>query len=83
MLMFFLHDDVDDLNPCFMIFQSFNADELQVDFQFTFNLSKDEDKHIDSINFMVTPHKQDIDADFIITCSSNASMNLTFIRSEF
>ncbi len=31
------------------------TDNLQIDFQFTFNLSKEDDKHYTQINFMNTP----------------------------
>ncbi|CAG0906574.1 unnamed protein product, partial [Cyprideis torosa] len=53
--------------------------ELAVDFQFTFNLSKKEDRHFTQINFQNTPPKTDIHVDFAISCSRNASFNITFI----
>ncbi|XP_026322891.1 attractin-like protein 1 [Hyposmocoma kahamanoa] len=51
--------------------------ELAVDYQYTFNLSKKEDRHLSAINFRNAPVKPDVDADFNITCSSHARMNLT------
>ncbi|OXA45784.1 putative protein tag-53 [Folsomia candida] len=54
--------------------------ELQIDYQFTFNLSKKEDQYYTKINFRNTPNKQDIDADFQITCSMMAKMNISYIR---
>ncbi|XP_038219732.1 attractin-like protein 1 [Zerene cesonia] len=53
------------------------ADDLAVDYQFTFNLSKKEDRHLSAINFRNAPVKPDVDADFSITCSAHARMNLT------
>lgn len=53
------------------------TDDLAVDYQFTFNLSKKEDKHLSAINFRNAPVKPDVDADFSITCSAHARMNLT------
>lgn len=51
--------------------------DLAIDYQFTFNLSKAEDKHLRRINFKNTPTKQDVDVDFSITCSVPAKMNMT------
>uniref|UniRef100_A0A182SYM4 Attractin GBD domain-containing protein n=1 Tax=Anopheles maculatus TaxID=74869 RepID=A0A182SYM4_9DIPT len=48
-----------------------------IDYQFTFNLSKKEDRHFTQINFRNSPVKPDIDADFTITCSVAARMNIT------
>ena len=42
--------------------------DLTIDYQFTFNLSKKEDRHYTQINFRNSPIKADIDADFTITC---------------
>ena len=52
-------------------------DDLAVDYQFTFNLSKKEDRHFTQINFRNSPTKPDIDVDFSITCSVLAKMNIT------
>lgn len=51
--------------------------DLTIDYQFTFNLSKKEDRHYTQINFRNSPVKNDIDADFTITCSVPAKMNIT------
>lgn len=51
--------------------------ELAIDFQFTFNLSKKEDRHFRQINFKNSPPKAEIDADFNILCSVPAKMNIT------
>ncbi|XP_041767179.1 attractin [Anopheles merus] len=51
--------------------------DLTIDYQFTFNLSKKEDRHFTQINFRNSPVKPDIDADFTITCSVAARMNIT------
>nr|XP_021208146.1 attractin-like protein 1 isoform X1 [Bombyx mori] len=55
--------------------------DLTVDYQFTFNLSKKEDRHLSAINFRNAPVKPDVDADFSIACSAHARMNLT-VRSR-
>lgn len=55
----------------------FRTDELAIDFQFTFNLSKKEDRHFRQINFKNSPPKAEIDADFNILCSVPAKMNIT------
>lgn len=51
--------------------------DLTIDYQFTFNLSKKEDRHFTQINFRNSPIKSDIDADFSILCSVSAKMNIT------
>ena len=55
----------------------FNTDDLTIDYQFTFNLSKKEDRFYTQINFRNSPIKPDIDADFQITCSVLAKINIT------
>jgi len=57
----------------------FITDELAIDYQFTFNLSKSDDKHLTGINFKNTPTKIDVDVDFSITCSVPAKVNFFFI----
>lgn len=52
-------------------------DELTIDYQFTFNLSKKDDRHYRQINFKNSPTKPDVDADFNIMCSVPAKMNIT------
>ncbi|KAL0811494.1 hypothetical protein ABMA28_009888 [Loxostege sticticalis] len=63
------HADVYNKGACYY--------DLAVDYQFTFNLSKKEDRHLTAINFRNAPVKPDVDADFSITCSAHARMNLT------
>ncbi|KAJ1523050.1 hypothetical protein ONE63_002178 [Megalurothrips usitatus] len=63
------HGDPTNHGSCFY--------DLTIDYQFTFNLSKKEDRHFTQINFKNSPPKPDIDADFTITCSVMAKMNIT------
>ncbi|XP_047036022.1 putative protein tag-53 isoform X2 [Helicoverpa zea] len=63
------HADIYNKGACYY--------DLAVDYQFTFNLSKKEDRHLSAINFRNAPVKPDVDADFSITCSAHARMNLT------
>ncbi|KAK9729796.1 Laminin EGF domain [Popillia japonica] len=56
--------------------------ELTIDYQFTFNLSKKEDRHYTQINFRNSPTKPDIDAEFMIACSVLAKMNVTVKKSN-
>lgn len=58
------------------------TDDLTIDYQFTFNLSKKEDRHFTQINFRNSPTKHDIDADFAIMCSVMAKMNVTVRRDN-
>jgi len=51
---------------------------LSIDFQYTFNMSKYEDRHFNKINFMNTPIRSDLDVDFTITCSNKAFFNISF-----
>lgn len=53
------------------------ADDLTIDYQFTFNLSKKEDRHFRQINFRNSPQKADIDVDFSVVCFASAKMNIT------
>ncbi|XP_030564001.1 attractin-like protein 1 [Drosophila novamexicana] len=57
--------------------------ELTIDYQFTFNLSKKEDRHFTQINFRNSPAKPEIDADFTITCSVPAKMDISVKRAGF
>lgn len=50
---------------------------LTIDFQYTFNMSKYDDKYLTSINFMNVPMKPDIDVDFTIACSASALVNIS------
>lgn len=54
--------------------------DLTIDYQFTFNLSKKEDRHFTQINFRNSPQKADIDVDFSVICSELAKMNITIRR---
>lgn len=69
------------LSSCILLFgiqyKVLFSDDLTVDYQFTFNLSKKEERHYTQINFRNTPSKPDIDADFSIQCSVLAKMNIT------
>lgn len=56
--------------------------DLTIDYQFTFNLSKKEDRHFTQINFRNSPIKPDVDADFSITCSVTAKMNITIKKGQ-
>ncbi|KAG7200810.1 hypothetical protein KM043_003181 [Ampulex compressa] len=56
--------------------------DLAIDYQFTFNLSKKEDRHYRAINFKNSPPKADIDAEFSITCSVHAKMNVTIKKGN-
>ena len=56
-------------------FFSLISDDLTIDYQFTFNLSKAEDRHLRGINFRNIPTKRDVDVDFSITCSVPAKVN--------
>ena len=45
-------------------------DSLSIDYQFTFNLSKADDKHLTAISFKNQPTKSDVDVDFSVTCQN-------------
>ncbi|KAG7168510.1 Attractin-like [Homarus americanus] len=53
------------------------VDDLQIDYQFTFNLSKIEDRHIRQINFFNVPTKSDVDTDFDIYCSKATKIKIS------
>lgn len=50
---------------------------LTIDFQYTFNMSKSDDRYFTRINFMNVPMKPDVDVDFTITCSEDALVNIS------
>ncbi|XP_052771601.1 attractin-like protein 1 isoform X2 [Mya arenaria] len=52
--------------------------DLRTDYQFTFNLSKNDDKHYTGINFMNIPQANDRDVDFTLNCSGAAYINITY-----
>lgn len=58
-------------------------DDLQIDYQFTFNLSKHEDRHIRQINFFNVPTKSDVDTDFDIFCSKDTKIKISAKTSEY
>ncbi|XP_015904894.1 attractin-like protein 1 isoform X2 [Parasteatoda tepidariorum] len=55
---------------------------LSIDFQYTFNMSKPEDRHYTNINFMNIPVKPDVDVDFTISCSDSALVNISVASSS-
>jgi attractin len=61
-----------------IILNTYFPDDLAIDYQFTFNLSKSDDKHFTAINFKNEPTKVDVNVDFSISCSVAAKMNLTY-----
>ena len=56
--------------------------DLATNYQFTFNLSKPEDKHYTAISFKNVPTNPEVDVNFSIACSVPAKINLTY-RPEF
>jgi len=56
-----------------------------MDYQFTFNLSKVEEKHLTAINFQSQPTKSDVDVDFAIKCINKGgqSQNAMVITSTY
>ncbi|XP_067125746.1 attractin-like protein 1 [Centruroides vittatus] len=50
---------------------------LSTDFKYTFNMSKNKDKHFTKINFMNVPVKPDADVELTIICSCSALINIT------
>lgn len=71
-LLILLYSNVSSITKCYVI-----LDDLTIDYQFTFNLSKKDDLRFTQINFQNSPSKSDVDADFSITCSVMAKMNIT------
>lgn len=59
------------------------TDDLHIDYQFTFNLSKPEDRHIRQINFMNVPAKSDVDTSFKIQCSKATNIKISYKRSKW
>ena len=55
---------------------------LSMDYQFNFDLSKPADKHYSAINFEIVPTKPNLDVDFFISSSVNASMNMTYRQNS-
>lgn len=50
---------------------------LTIDFQYTFNMSKPDDRYFTRINFMNVPMKPDVDVDFTISCSDTSIVNIS------
>lgn len=55
---------------------------LVTDYQFTFNLSKKEDKPYTQINFMNIPSSSERDVDFKVNCSGVAYLNITMKKKS-
>lgn len=55
---------------------------LTIDFQYTFNMSKSDDKYLTKINFMNVPMKSDVDVDFTISCSRSSLVNISIGSSK-
>ena len=55
---------------------------LTIDFQYTFNMSKSDDRYLNRINFMNVPMKADVDVDFTVACSRNAVFNISIGSSK-
>ncbi|CAG0917287.1 unnamed protein product [Notodromas monacha] len=56
--------------------------KLTIDYQFTFNMSKPDDRNLTQINFMNTPPQIDVDTEFLISCSENATISISFLRKS-
>ena len=56
--------------------------DLAIDYQFTFNLSKPDDRHLTGINFKNKPEKVEVDVDFSITCSVNSKVRASNILTK-
>ena len=65
-----------------MYFYASFADRLGVDFRYTFNFSKPEDKHVTHINLQSKPRHDDRDVELTITCYEPARLNLTLYSSN-
>lgn len=73
-----VRERVDPLHLCILNRFIFFPDELTIDYQFTFNLSKADDKHFTAINFNNKPKRVNVDVDFSIKCSVPAKLNVTY-----
>ncbi|XP_067858251.1 attractin-like protein 1 isoform X2 [Heptranchias perlo] len=51
---------------------------LLIDYQFTFSLTQDDDRHYTAINFMATPEQTNKDLDLSINASNNFNLNVTW-----
>lgn len=59
------------------------SDDLQIGYQFTFNLSKPEDRHVRQINFFNVPTETNVDTDFDIIASKSARIKISAKESKF
>ncbi|MGH0160302.1 UNVERIFIED_CONTAM: hypothetical protein FKN15_039103 [Acipenser sinensis] len=53
-------------------------DSLLIDYQFTFSLLQDDDKHYTAINFMANPEQPNKNLDMSINASNNFNLNITW-----
>ncbi|XP_055502890.1 attractin-like protein 1 isoform X1 [Leucoraja erinacea] len=51
---------------------------LLIDYQFTFSLTQEDDRHYTAINFMATPEQMNKDLDLSINASNNFNLNVTW-----
>ncbi|XP_077945447.1 attractin isoform X3 [Gasterosteus aculeatus] len=54
---------------------------LLIDYQFTFSLSQEDDRHYTAINFVATPEEPNRDLDMFINASKNFNLNITWATS--
>ncbi|TRY81794.1 hypothetical protein DNTS_023118 [Danionella cerebrum] len=54
------------------------ADNLLIDYQFTFNLLQEDDQHYTAINFMANPEETNKNLDMSINASNNFNLNITW-----
>ncbi|KAJ4949390.1 hypothetical protein JOQ06_020905 [Pogonophryne albipinna] len=57
-------------------------DNLLIDYQFTFSLLQEDDRHYTSINFMATPEQANKNLDMSINASNNFNLNITWSLSS-
>uniref|UniRef100_G3PBV2 Attractin like 1 n=1 Tax=Gasterosteus aculeatus aculeatus TaxID=481459 RepID=G3PBV2_GASAC len=55
---------------------------LLIDYQFTFSLLQEDDRHYTSINFMATPEQANKNLDMSINASNNFDLNITWSLSS-
>ncbi|XP_056290986.1 attractin-like protein 1 isoform X2 [Pseudoliparis swirei] len=55
---------------------------LLIDYQFTFSLLQEDDRHYTSINFMATPEQANKNLDMSINASNNFNLNITWSLSS-
>lgn len=54
--------------------------ELTTDYQFTFNLSRTDEKHVNKIHYHNTPNKIDSDVELSIICSRHAKIDIELLQ---